>query len=294
MLVKTFFLDLEKGNPARRVRLETRLLHHKRLVGTEEVGDQFWRGYTYVWNDDQTDATLLENPKGLDRTYTIRDRDVPGGSRRQTWHFPSRTECMLCHTMPAKFVLGVNTLQMNRDFDYGGVVDNQLRAWEHARPVHQAPARAARRSCRAWSTTADKTKDLDRRARSYLHANCSHCHRAFGGGNANFQLLATLALDEMGILGARPTPGSFGIPDVRIVVPGDPGAPDHPPDGDARRRPDAPAGLFGGGRAGASAPPRLVPGAAFGGDHPPTARAVSLTRTDTEPLRREMVEYSSR
>ena len=38
---------------------------------------------------------------------------------------------MVCHTMPAKFVLGVNTLQMNRDFDYGGVVDNQLRAWEH-------------------------------------------------------------------------------------------------------------------------------------------------------------------
>ena len=33
--------------------------------------------------------------------------------------------------MPAKFVLGVNTLQMNRDFDYGGVVDNQIRAWEH-------------------------------------------------------------------------------------------------------------------------------------------------------------------
>lgn len=30
VLVKTFFLDLEKGNPARRIRLETRLLHHKR------------------------------------------------------------------------------------------------------------------------------------------------------------------------------------------------------------------------------------------------------------------------
>ena len=82
VLVKTFFLDLEKGNPARRIRLETRLLHHRRLVGTEEVGDQFWRGYTYIWNDDQTDATLLENPNGLDRTYTIRDptpRGAPGG-----------------------------------------------------------------------------------------------------------------------------------------------------------------------------------------------------------------------
>ena len=248
VLVKTFFLDLEKGNPARRVRLETRLLHHERLVGTEEVGDQFWRGYTYVWNDDQTDATLLEDPKGLDRTYTIADRDVPGGSRRQTWHFPSRTECMLCHTMPAKFVLGVNTLQMNRDFDYGGVGRQPVTGVGARRPVHQAPARAPREAAEPGGPCRRRAKDLDRRARSYLHANCSHCHRAFGGGNASFQLLATLALDETGILGARPAPGTFGIPDARVVMPGDPGRSMLlPPDVHPRRRPDAPAGLFGGG-----------------------------------------------
>ncbi len=221
VLVKTFFLDLEQGNPARRVRLETRLLHHERLVGTEEVGDQFWRGYTYIWDDDQSDATLLADPRGLDRTYTIADRHVPGGSRRQTWHFPSRTECMLCHTMPAKFVLGVNTLQMNRDFDYGGVVDNQLRAWEHA-GLFAKPLPAPPEKLPSLVDPADHTKDLDRRARSYLHANCSHCHRAFGGGNANFQLLATIALEETGIVGARPALGAFGIPEARIVVPGDP------------------------------------------------------------------------
>jgi uncharacterized repeat protein (TIGR03806 family) len=221
VLVKTFLLDLEKGNPGRRVRLETRILHHERLVGTEEVGDQFWRGYTYVWDDDQGDATLLEDPRGLDRTYTVLDRDAPGGARRQTWHFPGRAECMLCHTMPAKFVLGVNTLQMNRDFDYGGAVDNQLRAWEHAglftKPLPAPPERLPR-----LVDPSDTAQDLERRARSYLHANCSHCHRAFGGGNAGFQLLATLDRDEMGILGARPALGTFGIPDVRVALPGDP------------------------------------------------------------------------
>lgn len=221
VLVKTFFLDLEKGNPARRVRLETRLLHHERLVGTEEVGDQFWRGYTYIWDDDQADATLLESPAGLDRTYTIRDPGAPGGSRRQTWHFPSRAECMLCHTMPAKFVLGVNTLQMNRDFDYGGVVDNQLRAFEHA-GLFKKPLPAPPETLPRLADYADATKDLDRRARSYLHANCAHCHRAFGGGNANFQLLANLALDEMGIIGVPPGQDAQGIPDARIVQPGDP------------------------------------------------------------------------
>jgi len=221
VLVKTFFLDLEKGNPARRIRLETRILQHKRLVGTEEVGDQFWRGYTYVWNDEETDATLLDNPNGLDRTYTIRDRDAPGGQRRQSWHFPSRTECMVCHTMPAKFVLGVNTLQMNRDFDYGGVVDNQLRAWEHI-GLFIKPLPAPPEKLPSLVDYSDERKDIDRRARSYLHANCSNCHRAFGGGNADFQLVATLSLDETGIIGARPSQGTFGIPNARVVMPGDP------------------------------------------------------------------------
>ena len=40
----------------------------------------------------------------------------------------------------------------------------------------------------------------------------------FGGGNANFQLLATLSPDEMGILGTRPALGTFDIPDARVVM----------------------------------------------------------------------------
>ena len=47
-------------------RLETRLLHFQQFPGTQEYGDQYWRGYTYVWNDEQTDADLLDE-KGLDR-----------------------------------------------------------------------------------------------------------------------------------------------------------------------------------------------------------------------------------
>src|SRR6185436_18039755 len=111
--VKTFSMELEKGNPASRKRLETRIMHFEQLEGNEEVGDQVWRGYTYIWNEDQTDAELADS-QGVDRELTIRDAAAPGGVRKQTWHFPSRSECTLCHTMPAKYALGVNTLQMNR------------------------------------------------------------------------------------------------------------------------------------------------------------------------------------
>src|SRR6185503_1791675 len=43
VLVKTFSIDLERGNPATRKRLETRLLHFQKFPGSDEVGDQYWR-----------------------------------------------------------------------------------------------------------------------------------------------------------------------------------------------------------------------------------------------------------
>jgi len=68
----------------------------------------------------------------------------------------------------------------------------------------------------------DTTADLDRRARSYLHSNCSHCHMKWGGGNAEFQLLATLPLNETGTVNTRPGQGTFDLADPRILVPSDP------------------------------------------------------------------------
>jgi uncharacterized repeat protein (TIGR03806 family) len=217
VLVKTFALELEPGKPESRRRLETRLLHHKHMPGTEEYGDQYWLGYTYVWNDEQTDAELL-GPQGLDRKFTIHER---GATREQTWHFPSRAECTLCHTMAAKYALGVNTLQMNRDHNYGGVVANQLETLNHIGIFTEPMPKPASHYPRL-ADYRDPSQDLHLRARSYLHSNCSHCHRKWGGGNAEFILLASLSLKETGILGTRAGQGSFDIPEARIVQPGRP------------------------------------------------------------------------
>jgi uncharacterized repeat protein (TIGR03806 family) len=219
--VKTFSIEMEQGNPASRKRLETRILHFEQLAGNEEVGDQVWRGYTYVWNEDQTDAVLLDK-NGLDRELTIRDPKTPGGIRKQLWHFPSRAECTLCHTMPAKYALGVNTLQMNRDHDYGGGhVANQLKTLESLgifkKPLPKPPEELPK-----LADYRDAKIDIATRARSYLHANCAHCHMKWGGGNAEFQLVATLPLEELGIVGTRPGHGTFGLKDPADLVPGDP------------------------------------------------------------------------
>jgi uncharacterized repeat protein (TIGR03806 family) len=214
VLVKTFSLETE---PGKKRRLETRLLVAERVGGTEEYGDQVWSGYTYIWNADQTDAELAPL-KGADAAYSIK---VGNEMRTQTWHFPSRAECTMCHTVTAKYALGVNTAQMNKDHDYGGVVANQLSTLEHLgifdkklpKPVDQLDKLVNPR---------DEMQDLDKRARSYLQANCSHCHRKWGGGNAEFQLLHTLSLKETDTIDVKPGQGSFDLKDPRLLVPGDP------------------------------------------------------------------------
>jgi mono/diheme cytochrome c family protein len=186
----------------------------------DEYGAQVWLGYTYVWNAEQTDAVLLD-AAGEDRTYTIQDVAAPGGARQQTWHFPSRSECALCHTMAAKYALGVNTLQMNRDFDHGdGHPANQLEKLSQwgvfTRPLPAPPAELPH-----LARPEDRKAPLEDRARAYLHANCSHCHRLWGGGLADFSLPADVPLAKTGIINTAVTRGDHGISGAKIVVPGD-------------------------------------------------------------------------
>lgn len=217
VLVKTFSMEMERGNPASRKRLETRLLHFQKFPGTQEYGDQYWRGYTYVWNDEQTDAELLD-AKGLDRTLKIKDGDK---LVEQTYRLPSRIECSLCHTQAAKFALGVNTMQMNREHDYDGIKANQLTTLAHI-GIFDKPLPASTDKLPKLADYNDESLPLDTRARAYLHSNCAHCHVKWGGGNAEFKLVATLPLEELGIANVPPGHGTLGVAEGKLLVPGAP------------------------------------------------------------------------
>lgn len=121
VLIKSFAFEREPGNPQTREWVETRLL----VLEQNE-----WVGYTYRWNAAQTDADLVEAP-GADQVLTIRDPQAVGGIRQQQWHFPSRTECMVCHSRAGGFILGPHTLQMNKSHTYELGADNQIRALVH-------------------------------------------------------------------------------------------------------------------------------------------------------------------
>jgi hypothetical protein len=163
----------------------------------------------------------LAPAEGVDREYVIEDEAADGGKRKLNWRFPSRSECTLCHTMAAKYVLGVTTLQMNKDHDYGGVVANQLATLAHLGVFKNQLAKRLDELPRLVDY-ADKSQDLHLRARSYLHSNCAHCHRKWGGGNAEFELHASAPLTGLKLLGVPPGQGGFGLSEPRVLLPGDP------------------------------------------------------------------------
>ncbi len=111
VLVKSFSLDMADGS---RKWIETRLL-------TLQQGE--WYGYSYRWQDDQRDAHLVD-ANGTSQTFRLCD----GGEL--VWRYPSRIECMVCHTRAANYVLGLTTLQMNCDLSTNTGTVNQLTALE--------------------------------------------------------------------------------------------------------------------------------------------------------------------
>jgi putative heme-binding domain-containing protein len=178
-----------------------------------------WAGYSYEWNDEQTDARLTPK-EGKDRKLRIRDAAAPGGARQQTWRFLSRSECMVCHSRAANFALGLSTLQMNRPRE-AAPAENQLASLQthgYLKPPLTSPADKLPRLVNPY----DQTADLELRVRSFLHANCSQCHVADGGGNARMELEFSTPRDKMNIIGVVPLQGKFEIPEAEIIAPGDP------------------------------------------------------------------------
>ena len=199
----------------------------------------------------------------MDKSFTVK---TAAGERKQTWHYPSRAECMVCHSRAANFVLGLSTLQMNMNYDYTGCSDNQLRVFEHLgilkgfdwadQAREELADRAAakkltgkaaeeyakvhgqqpnQREAKAFSLLPatpgnlphlvdplDSKQDLTKRAKSWLHTNCSMCHVEAGGGNAKMELEYNTPLDKMRLLDVKPIHTTLGIPEAKLIAPGSP------------------------------------------------------------------------
>ena len=193
VLVKAFWLAGK--------RVETRLfvLHD----------DGAWAGYTYEWRDDQTDADLL--PAG--KTKAV------GG---QSWSFPSRSQCVQCHTPAAGWALGPEVGQLNKPMVYPStnLRANQLRTLDHV-GVFEAPL-AAVEDLASYPDPFGSAA-VGERARAYLHANCAGCHQPDGPGRGTLDLRYGTPFAEVGACDVDPGMGDLGVAGAKLVVPGEPG-----------------------------------------------------------------------
>ncbi len=201
VVLQTLSLEKRPGDPTTRRRIESRIL-------TYQSGQ--WAGYSYRWNEEQSDATLV--PASGDEIRLSSDR---------VWRFPSRDECMGCHSRAANFVLGLSDVQMDRTHDYGGVDANQIRTFEHIGLFKETQEKGRRRSGKLVNPY-ETNESPEIRARSYLHVNCSVCHVEAGGGNSKMELAVATPLDRMNLIEARPQHDTFAIANAMLVAPGHP------------------------------------------------------------------------
>ena len=209
VFVKTFELPVDDTNAKVLRRLETRLL-------VRDTNGAVY-GASFKWRADLSDADVVT--AGTTEDIIIKTR---AGTRAQRWFYPGRQDCLTCHTPASGGVLGVKTRQLNDNFKYpNGVTDNQLRAWNHIglfRP--HLDEREIPHFTRLVAVTDDRAS-LEWRARSYLDANCSQCHRP-GGVEAFFDARVDTPLKRQNLI-AGPVQNPLGISGARILVPRDTG-----------------------------------------------------------------------
>jgi putative heme-binding domain-containing protein len=217
VLAKTIFINEWRTRQRRPV--ETQVMF---------MQDGQWQFYTYAWRADQSDADLVPAAGDFLKIDTS-DKYVPGGKRTLNWRLHSRTECVTCHNGRSP-VLAFRSDQLHANLTGNDSMrPTQLQALVVAGFVRNAKPIGGAENANKTEGISDQVKpmvdwgnpDREALARSYLHVNCAHCHQPSGGGNATVDYRFSSSGEERKLVNHRPTRGSFGIPDARLISAGD-------------------------------------------------------------------------
>jgi uncharacterized repeat protein (TIGR03806 family) len=166
VLIKTFAYPADFRKPEQNIRLlKTRLLIR------QEKG---WNAWAYVWNEEQTEATLKVAGARMDVDWT----DHKGNFRQIRYSVPNKNQCKGCHVLGKAFSpIGPKARHLNKEYYYVSGPENQLINWSRRGILEGVPDLEKVQSVPAID---DETADLNKRARAYLDINCAHCHRREG------------------------------------------------------------------------------------------------------------------
>ena len=208
VFMKHFDMQSVEGDASSSFRLETRFLIH---------GEQGYYGLSYRWTDDGTDAVLVD---ASGETFDFVQQTAAGIVNRE-WLYPSQNQCLECHLPVTGGPLSANTRQLNRSHVYAstGLESNQLETFDFLGMFSEAIDVDTITSTAITSVAInDPGASVELRARSYLDANCSSCHRP-DGVRADFDARLTTPLAEQGLIEGDLL-DTYGIDDAAVIFPG--------------------------------------------------------------------------
>lgn len=171
-LIKTFYYDnVQNITPVgeRRI-IETRVMI-KKASG--------WIFAEYVWNAEQTEAYF-----DLAGSYKdIAWKDENNIIKSTNYRIPNEVQCVICHKnkemdgiieTTTYIPIGIKPQNLNFSYTYGNETKNQLSKWiEQGYLENNFTLPSTENTIINYS---DNTQPLEKRVRSYLDINCSHCH----------------------------------------------------------------------------------------------------------------------
>ena len=209
VLVKHFELDLDPLNPGPTRKLETRFM----IFGP----DNSYYGLTYRWNEAQTDAVLLTESKS--DTFTLQ---TAAGTRKISWYYPGSGDCITCHTPATGGVLGLKTGQLNRThfYDQTQRQANQLTTYAHLNMLDTPLDTQNLGALPFFPPSSALSYSVESRARAYLDANCSSCHRPGVDIQANFDARMATPLPQQSLVYGELVK-DLGQTGARTIIPGE-------------------------------------------------------------------------
>jgi uncharacterized repeat protein (TIGR03806 family) len=195
-IIKTFYYPLDVRNEKKGRRLiETRVLLH------QENG---WVSLPYIWNNEQTEA-VLEVAGG---NTTVNWLDEKGKKQTLDYTIPNMNQCKGCHERNGVMTpIGPSARQLNGDFKYADITENQLIRWKKAK-ILRGVSEDLKDVPKAINDE-NTHENINARARAYLDINCAHCHNPQGSAQTSGLFLDWKTTDSTA-LGFYKTPVAAG------------------------------------------------------------------------------------